>query len=367
MRKNYKLLIVAFVLFFVYTQESYAQYTTTKVKSKHEAYTDSLKNVEYNYVFPILGQGVYKKGFDIPYPIGIMGNFFWSKQDILIDNLQLGFDNVVNPDNSFELIPVVDEEGNEILGFGHNFNKSYSINVRPDIWVFPFLNVYGIFGFGNSHTEVNINRLGNRDFDMTSVVDQGISTVGVGLLVAGGVGPVWFSGDFNFTWNKPELTDNATRVNVMGLRMGHTFVFKHRPYRNIAIWIGAMGIQMQTDTYGSLTMREAIPDETWDRKDQIVANYWDWYNNEATPGQKIIADKTMTPIIDGLDTRNGESIVKYGIDKQVKDRWNMLVGAQFQLSKRWMLRSEVGFLASRTSYLLSLNYRFLGFKKKLKG
>ena len=361
MKKLYKISIFIVLSIFLIAQHGNAQYATTKVKSKHQAYTDSLKKVDYNYLLPILGQGAYSKGFDIPYPMGIMGNFFWTKQDILIDNLQLGYN---GPNNSFELQPVVDENGEEILGFGRNFNESYSINVRPDIWVFPFLNVYGIFGFGRSHTEVNINRLGSRDFDMTSVVDQGISTAGFGVLVAGGVGPVWISGDFNFTWNKPELTDNPTRVNVMGIRMGHTFVFKNHPERNIAAWVGTMGIQMQTDTYGSLTMREAIPDETWDRKDQIVADYRDWYDNEATPAQKIIADKTLTPIIDNLEARNGDAIVKYGIDKQVKDMWNMLVGAQFQLNKHWMLRSEVGFLASRSSYLLSLNYRFLGIKKK---
>jgi hypothetical protein len=44
----------------------------------------------------------------------------------------------------------------------------------------------------------------------------------------------------------------------------------------------------------------------------------------------------------------------------------MLIGGQFQLNKRWMLRSEAGFLGSRKSFLLSLNYRFLGFKKKAK-
>ncbi len=45
-----------------------AQYTSKKIKTKHQTYTDSLKQVDYKYVFPILGQGAYKKGFDIPYP-----------------------------------------------------------------------------------------------------------------------------------------------------------------------------------------------------------------------------------------------------------------------------------------------------------
>jgi len=366
MRFIYKITVSFFLVFFLLSLTGYSQYTTTKVRSKHEAYTDSLKKVDYNYILPIWGQGAYTKGFDIPYPVGIMGNFFWSKQDILINNLQLGFDNAVNPDNGFELQPVVDSAENEMLGFGHNFNDSWSLNVRPDFWIFPFLNVYGIFGIGHSHTEVNLNMLGNKPFDMTSVVDQSISTAGFGVLVAGGVGPVWLSGDFNFTWNKPELTDNATRVNVMGLRMGHTFVFKRRPYRNFAVWIGAMGIQMQSDTYGSLTLNEALPPEFWDKKDQTVADYWDWYN-KATPIQQKAADKILTPLINEIDARKGESVVKYGIDKQVKDRWNMLIGAQFQLDKHWMLRSEVGFLGSRTSYLISLNYRLLGIKKKAKG
>lgn len=154
-----------------------AQYTTKKVKTKHQIYTDSLKNVEYNYTFPILGQGAYKKGFDIPYPAGIMGNFMWMEQGILIDNMQLGF-------KSDEIdIPLTEVD---FIDFGDNTNTSYTFNVRPDLWVFPFLNVYGIFGYGNSHTEVNLVA----PIELKSIVDQSISTVGVGIMGAGGIGPV---------------------------------------------------------------------------------------------------------------------------------------------------------------------------------
>jgi len=362
MKNIYKVSLLILITMMVWSNAQ-AQYATTKVKSKHHLYTDSLKQVEYNYLLPVWGQGAYSQGFDIPYPMGIMGNFFWTNQALLINNLQLGYH---GKNVDAELQPIVDDNGVEILGFGDNFNESYSVNVRPDVWVFPFLNVYGIFGYGHSHTEVNINRLGDREFDFTSVVDQGIRTAGFGVMAAGGIGPVWFSADFNFTWNKPELTENATRVNVMGIRMGHTFVFKRKPERNIALWVGTMGIKMQTDTYGSVTMKDALPDDIWDRRDEIVGDYRDWYDNEATLGQKIIADKILTPIMDGLEARNGDGIVDYGIEKQVKDRWNMLIGAQFQYNKHWMLRSEIGFLGSRESFLLSLNYRFLGFKKKSK-
>jgi hypothetical protein len=46
--------------------------------------------VKYDYIFPALGQKVYKAGFDIPYPIGLMGNYIWLDQGVVIDNMQLG-------------------------------------------------------------------------------------------------------------------------------------------------------------------------------------------------------------------------------------------------------------------------------------
>jgi hypothetical protein len=293
-----------------------------------------------------------------------MFNYFWTDMGITIDNLQLGFQNACKPENSFELQPVVDEDGNEILGFGDSRNTSYSVNVRPDVWIFPFLNVYGIFGYGHSHTEVNIDKLGQHDIDFTSVVDQKITTTGFGVLVAGGVGPVWISGDFNFTWNKPELLDKPTLASVMGLRMGHVFVFKHKPYRNISIWVGAMRIKMQSNTVGKIPMRDAISQDVWDNKDQFVADYYDWYDNEATPVQKKLADRVLTPIVEGIDERQGESIVEYGIDKQVAQMWNGLLGFQFQFNKKWQFRAEAGLLGDRKSVLASINYRILGFKKR---
>jgi len=322
------------------------QYANTKVKSINEAYTDSLKQVEYNYTFPILGQGAYKKGFDIPYPAGIMGNYMWLKQNIIIDNLQLGLktDDVD--------IPLTDVN---FIEFGDNINKSYSINVRPDLWILPFLNVYGILGYGDSNTEVNIVA----PIELQSIVDQGLNTAGFGVMAAGGVGPIWFSVDANWTWSKPELLDTPVLVNVLGIRMGHTFVFNNKPERNIALWAGTMYMKMSSDTSGEIKLIDALPPEAWERRDAIVDNYYNWYNNEATPVQKIAADRVLTPIVERIDSADGESIIRYGMEKQVQQKWNGTIGGQFQLNKRWMFRSEVGFIGNRKSFLASINYRFL--------
>ncbi len=341
-----KKIYLVLVITFLFINQINAQYATTKVRSKHEVYKDSLKQVEYNYTFPILGQGAYKKGFDIPYPAGLMGNYMWMDQGITIDNMQLG----LKSDNHD--IPLTEVD---FIDFGENTNTSYTFNVRPDLWILPFLNVYGIFGYGNSHTEVNLVA----PVALKSVVDQSISTVGVGIMGAGGIGPVWFSVDANWTWNKPELLDEPTRVNVLGIRMGHTFTFTNKPESNIALWVGGMRIKMNSETRGEIKMIDALPPETWERRDEIVNEYNTWYD-ALPPAKQIIIDATAVPeIIDRLEAADGDSIIRYGMDKQVKEMWNGLIGIQYQYNKRWMLRSEAGIIGDRKSYLLSLNYRLL--------
>jgi len=116
---------------FLINSTCFAQYANTKVRSKHQAYTDSLKQVEYNHIFPIWGQGAYKKGFDIPYPAGGMLNYIWMKQSLILENMQLGFDGT-NGD-----IPLTNVD--DLIKFGQNTNIWQSYNVRPELWILPFL------------------------------------------------------------------------------------------------------------------------------------------------------------------------------------------------------------------------------------
>jgi hypothetical protein len=343
---KFKILLFTFLGLLFLANQSHAQYTTKKIKSKHQIYTDSLKQVEYNYTFPFLGQEAYKRGFDIPYPAGIMGNYVWMQQGILIDNMQLG---LKTDDRDIPLTPV------DFLEFGKNVSTANSFNIRPDLWVLPFLNVYGLLGRGQSQTEVNLVV----PFALKSIVDQSFTTAGFGVMAAGGIGPVWFSVDANWTWNKPELLEKAVRVNVLGIRVGHTFTFKNKPQSNIAVWAGGMRAELNSETRGEIKLGDALPPEVWERRDEIVTNYWDWYNNQANIGQKIIADKILTPIVERLETADGSAIIRYGLDKRLKEKWNGIIGAQYQMNKRWMIRSEAGIFGDRKSFLLSINYRFL--------
>ena len=108
-----------------------------------------------------------------------------------------------------------------------------------------------------------------------------------------------------------------------------------------------------------IKLKDALPPETWDRADEIVTNYDDWYNNVATSKQKVIADSTLGTTVNAIGNDDGESIIRYGLDKKVKEKWNGIVGAQYQHNKNWMFRTEAGVIGDRKSFLLSVNWRFL--------
>jgi hypothetical protein len=299
------------------------------------------------YTFPILGQKVYSAGFDIPYPAGLMGNFIWMNQSILIDNMQLG----LQTDN--QDIPLTNVD--EFIQFGNNSNRSFGTNFRPDLWILPFLNVYGLFGYGKSETSVELVA----PVSMTSIVEQDITTTGFGMMGAFGIGPIWTSVDANWTWTKPELLDKSVLVKVLGIRFGKTFEFNSNPERNVAFWAGGMRARMSSNTVGQIRLGDAIPEETWNRRDDLVDQYDSWY--EALPApKKALVDQTPLPsIVDRIEQADGDAIVRYGMDKQVKQEWNVVFGAQFQASKRWIYRTEWGLIGDRKSAMISVNYRFL--------
>jgi len=183
-------------------------------------------------------------------------------------------------------------------------------------------------------------------------------TGGFGVMGAFGIGPLWMSVDANWTWTKPELLKDPVLVKVLGLRLGKSFVFKNHPERNIGIWAGGMRARMSSATLGQIQLKDAIPQETWDRVDEIVDTYYTWYDSLDPIRQGIVDDSAFPSFIDALDNREGNTIIRYGMDKRPVQEWNVVVGGQFQLNKHWQSRTEAGVIGDRKSFLASVNYRF---------
>jgi hypothetical protein len=305
---------------------------------------------KYPYSFPILGDKVFEKGFDIPYPWGGMLNFFNATQDIVIPDISVGFSDGVLPE-----IPLTNITN--FVEFGKVYAVATSVNVRPDLWVLPFLNVYGIFGKTWAQTEVEMTY----PIELKAKADLEGTSAGVGITGAGGLGKYFFVLDGNWVWTAMSNFEDPVRTGVFSFRLGRAFKFNQKPQSNIALWAGGMRVEMGGVTEGTVTLGEVIPPETWDRRDEIVNQYWDWYDGLSFL-EKAVADQWITPIINKIEAGDGSGTVSYRLTKEPKQKWNMIIGGQYQLNKNHQFRVEGGILGNRKSLLLSYNYRF-GFKR----
>ncbi|MBX2964427.1 MAG: hypothetical protein KF687_18105 [Cyclobacteriaceae bacterium] len=73
---------------------TFAQVFTNKVVGKkNEVLKDSLKSTDYPYSLPIWGDKVTKAGYKLPYSAGLSTQYFTQESLLIIDNLNVGFNN----------------------------------------------------------------------------------------------------------------------------------------------------------------------------------------------------------------------------------------------------------------------------------
>jgi hypothetical protein len=360
------------VIFFFSIVISNAQvYSNKEVGKKNIEISDSLKNAEYPYALPIWGEKATKLGFNLPLSAGLSLNYLWQESDLIINNLKIGF----NSGPQYDL--------DDIIRFNNAISTTNSVNFRPDIWLFPFLNVYGIFASTQASTNVDFtvyvpNGDGFTEVQtFNTVADFNATTAGFGVTPTIGVGGGWMALDMNFTWTDIAELEEPAFSFVFGPRLGKSFKF-NKPESNIAVWVGGFRVKLNTGTNGSLPLADFIPDNDLDNKinsglekvDNAQVMLDDWWNNLSAleQAQNLVKyqaantalNKANNFLISASDALNGieNSTVDYSLDKKQKNMWNFVIGSQYQVNKRWMIRGEFGFLASRTQFLGGVQYRF---------
>src|SRR4026207_1585208 len=349
-------------------------FTNKEVGKKNEDLIDSLKKSEYPYSLPILGAKATQAGYNLPYSAGLSAQYFWQQSDLIIDNLNVGFNNG----------PMYNLDG--IVRFDKAFATASAFTVRPDIWLFPFLNIYGILGKAQASTEVGfgvwIPDSSNTDQQILSAnttIEFNTSTYGIGFTPTIGVGGGFLALDMNWAWTDVPQLNKPARSFVFGPRLGKNFKL-NKPDKTIAIWIGGFRVQISSETNGSISLSEVLPvDQLGSKVDQGMQKVSDaqkqvdaWWaglssieqNNPVNEAKYNTANRALTragEILASADKAINtivNSTVQYSMDKRPKDPWNLIVGSQFQLNKHWMLRGEYGFTGSRTQFLVGLQYRF---------
>ncbi len=349
-------------------------FSNKEVGKKNKALADSLKRSEYPYALPIWGEQATKAGFDLPYSAGISTQYFGQRSDLIIENLMVGF-------NGKEMH---DLDG--LIRFNEAKASSDGLSVRPDVWVFPFLNVYAILGRSSASTEVgyglwlpDTNGVDQEVFSQTTKVEFVANTFGFGLTPTVGVGGGFLALDMNMTWTDVPQLDKPAFAFVFGPRLGKNFKLG-TPGRAATVWVGGFRFKINTGTTGSIPLADALPVDQWqssvdqgqarvEELDQQVDAWW----NSLTPLEQAnpinqakhnsanaALDRAGAFLVDaGSAVANAStSTVEYSIDKRPADMWNFIVGGQYQHNKHWMVRAEFGFLSSRTQLIAGLQYRF---------
>jgi len=303
----------------------------------------------YPFILPVMGDKVHNLGFKLPFPMGIMVNALAVKQDLALTNLRVGF-------NESEWI-----ELDDVVAFDEISSQAATFNARFDVWILPFLNVYGIFG-RTADADIDVNII--EPFPLNVTTSIGGNYVGYGVLLAGGVGPLFVSVDANRTYNYNPRLDDPAKVFITGMRAGPIIRFKNKPDMNVVIWTGAMYSHFNGETVGSINVIDIAPDAPG-RIDEMQGDLDNWYDG-LTPGEKLLYNGIYTKVTDGFtNIKDGveTGYIRYDMTKEITQPWNMLIGAQWQINYRWQFRTEAQFLGSRTAGMLSLNYRF-GIKGK---
>jgi len=350
-------------------------YSDKIVGKKNAEIIDSLKKSEYPYVLPILGDKATKAGFELPYSAGLSVQYLWQKSDLVIDNLQVGYNHGPLRDLS------------EVIRFNNATSEATGVNFRPDIWLFPFLNVYGILAKSSPSTAISADLylpnpgdgVWTKVMELNTKANFEATSMGFGLTPTIGVGGGWMALDMNVTWNDIAELEKPVFAFIFGLRFGKSFKLK-KLESNVAFWVGGFRLKLNTGTTGSIDLTELFDTDGLQTKvdnglqtvadKQVAVDTW-W--NDLSDGQKNnpvnvakyeTANRALARVggfLNNMDEAlNDEqnASVQYSLDKRPKDMWNFVVGSQYQYNKHWMLRFEYGFLGSRQQIIGGLQYRF---------
>ena len=283
---------------------------------------------------PFLGQKVISLGYDLPDPYGgaLVGSLV--KQSLQISNLQVS----TSGDASGPYVSVDD-----FVTFDQSFAEALAVEAKFDLWLFPFLNLFVVAGKmdGEANVPLEVGVEGALDFLGLGAVcpdnppipslrpgfcDENVpidaqpkytgTNVGIGTILAGGWRQYFVAIPLTYVYSDlSNLKDNIKTFNAEIL-VGRTFDLKH-PDRQLEFFIGGNYLDA----------------------DQHISN------------SIILPLSEIDPSLDDVE-------LFYQIDEKNLDKWNYIVGGQFQISRKWAIATQVGFGGSRDQYTLTGNYRW---------
>lgn len=179
---------------------------------------------------PFLGDLARERGYELPQPFGAGAVFYYLSRGIDIGEVRLGR-------NGAPVEPVGD-----FVDLGSNANVA-NANVKFDLWLLPFLNVYAIAGYiwneADTRLDLTLPPLvpGGASRRRSVVVPTAVegSVGGLGVTLAGGYRSLFFAADINAARADLGFDEEFDAV-VSSLRGGWNGKAGSRPLR---LWLNA--------------------------------------------------------------------------------------------------------------------------------
>lgn len=288
--------------------------------SKNSAHTQNQQAPRYwGHTLPFLGKRAVERGFNLPMPLGVGVVRADVRQEMRIEHLEVGFNG--NGTRPYDFV-----------FFGAE-SDLITEQLKLDAWVLPFLNLYGTFGQVNGDLDLDIAIDGNAMLDQigkdcTGIIrppvcylfenkqvrfpvtaDLSPMNYGVGGVVASGWHDWFLLIPFNVTWTDSDKAVLEGRALTISPRLGRGFAMNRAG--RVTLFAGGNYLDVRTVITGSL----------------------------AIPGTDQVLD--------------------YKVDQKNSDRWNLVAGANWDITPRLSLMLEYdGFTGSRDAFISALTVRF---------
>ena len=265
-------------------------------------------------LFPFWGKALREEGYQLPLPMGIGVNAIIMRQTNKLSEFNLIIDKTMIPYD----LQVYNIQSTDV-----------NLTFRPDLWIFPFLNIYGVFGYtsGSVRPAILIPNivyddpiLGEIEINKAFVINETIKyqgrTLGFGSTIAGGYKSMFFTLDYNYTLSKMDVIKDEIEAQTVTPRIGITMDAYNTKGKGV-IYVGAMYLHVSQTISDKINLAETAPD---------IAD--------------IIGDE-----------------IGYSMMLGVKEPINFIIGGAWQINKHMNLMIEAG-MGDRSQMMIGFDYRF---------
>ena len=266
---------------------------------------------------PIFGKKARTNGKTLPLPFGIGNYSTYYDQGYTASNLRL------IPDSS-SLVARADTL------YQNTSANEFKTQIRPNLWLFPFLNIYGIFGYTKGVISPNlvvpyivlenVPIIDSIIIDSTFEIHDDISyvgpTYGMGVTFSMGIKSFFVIIDYNYSITNPTDLEDNLHNHFFSPKVG-MFLGNAKRETFGAIWLGSMYIHNDQSFSGKINVAEINPELVF------------LIGEEATYSGTIIANQ----------------------------RWNFVIGGSWVINARHHLVLEVGFF-ERKQISFGYDFRF---------